>query len=446
MSVRIRLTLLNMLVFTLALGIFGAMVRVQIETKLLEGVDRQLYRERTNRPGRRQSEGFTLAELRENFVKFRAGDAQIPAWPFYLTTGVNALDGVSVVQDSEGLKTCIATGKPTFTTIKGFRYCTHKTKTSSGPDIYIQRSESLEQVHAEIKRLTRTLFTLTPIALLLAGAGGMFLTGRALAPVRQITQAAARIEVDDLSERLPARGKDEFAKLAQTFNGMLGRLEAAFDRQKRFVADASHELKTPLTVIKANSSLALADPDLTPDYRETLVEIDRAADRTGRIVQDLLLLARTDHGQLPLQETERPLEQLFIEAIQEASRLHPKGARLLVEVGKESIWGDAHLLHRVLLNLLDNALRHTPTEGEVRVSARPNGFVVTDTGEGIAPEHLAHLGERFYRVDSARARTGGGTGLGLAISRSIVAAHGGTIQVESEPGKGTTVTVTLARP
>lgn len=444
MSVRVRLTLLNVLVFALALGIFGAMVRVQVQTKLLQSLDYQLHHERTGRANRRPDKGYTLTELRERFAEAKSYDPEAPTWPFFLATGVNALDGVTPLADPEGLAKCVATGSPYWNTVKDRRYCTIKTKTSSGPDVYLQRSESLAPMNSEINRLTRTLLTMIPIALLIAGGAGMFLTGRALAPVRDVTAAAARIGVEDLSERLPVRGKDEFGRLEETFNGMLGRLEAAFERQKRFVADASHELKTPLTVIKANSSLALADPDLSPDYRETLVEIDRAADRTSRLVQDLLLLARTDHAQLPLKENEIGAATLFSAAISEARKLYPDGAAVRQEVSQECFWGDSHLLHRLLLNLLDNALRHTSKEGTVTLSAQPCGFTVTDTGEGISAEHLAHLGERFYRVDSARARTGGGTGLGLAISRAIVEAHGGTLEIESEVGKGTTARVTLA--
>ncbi|WP_309707897.1 ATP-binding protein [Armatimonas sp.] len=444
MSVRLRLTLLNMLVFALALGVFGAMVRVQVQTKLMDSIDYQLHHERTGRTGRRPSNGFTLEELRDKFVEARSYDAEMPTWTFYLATGANALDGITPLLDTDDFRQCVETGKPVWNTRGDKRIATFKTKTSGGPDIYAQRSESLAPMNSELSRLNRTMMTMIPIALLIAGAGGMFLTGRALAPVRQITEAAARIGVEDLSERMPVRGKDEFARLSQTFNGMLGRLEASFDRQKRFVADASHELKTPLTVIKANSSLALADPDLTPDYRETLVEIDRAADRTSRIVQDLLLLARTDHAQLSLKESEVSLANLFAEVVSEAKKLHPEGAFIDLQVAQESVWGDSHLLHRLLLNVLDNALRHTPADGKVRVVAQPSGFMVVDTGEGVSPEHLAHLGERFYRVDSARARRGGGTGLGLAISRAIAEAHGGTLALESEQGKGTTVHVTLA--
>lgn len=446
MSVRLRLTLLNVIVFALALGIFGGMVRALVEHNLIAGVDRQLKRERPGRPARRSNnEGTTLAELQESFAWFRMTvDPEGPVWPFYLANGFNAFDDLTLPGDPAALKRCVATGTPLLTTFKGSRYYTEKINTKSGPEVYRQRSESLETVYGEVGRLTKTLLMMTPIALLIAGFGGMFLTGRALAPVRAVTEAAARIGAEDLSERLPVRGKDEFARLSSTFNGMLERLEAAFDRQKRFVSDASHELKTPLTVIKANTSLALAEPDLPADYRETLVEVDRAADRTVRIVQDLLVLARTEKGPLPLQEGEISLAALCRDVVHEAQRLHPNGPAVTIQVRNETLWGDRHQLHRLLLNLLDNALRYTPTQGSVTISPIPNGFVVTDTGEGIEAEHLPHLGERFYRVDAARARKDGGTGLGLAISRAIAQAHGGTLQIASERGKGTRVTVQLA--
>jgi signal transduction histidine kinase len=456
MSVRVRLTLLNMLVFALALGIFGAMVRVQVEHTLSEGVNWQLTRRSKRvvpRDGKFSLAAFETIRLRwveHNEKKKDQKDQKVIEtepfrYPFYDIHGKNLLQPELVAFDPSALDNVHLNKAPYFSTVGNNRlYTVVLTSVETGEPIYYQISESLIPMNSELNRLTRTLLTMIPIALLIAGGGGMFLTGRALAPIREVTAAAGRIGVEDLSERLPVRGKDEFAKLEETFNGMLERLESAFERQKRFVADASHELKTPLTVIKANSSLALADPDLAPDYRETLVEIDQAADRTSRLVQDLLLLARTDHGQLPLKENEVVASKLFAGALAEARKLHPEAAAITLEVGNECFWGDAHLLHRLLLNLLDNALRHTPKTGGVTLTAHASGFVVRDTGEGVSEEHLGHLGERFYRVDSARARTGGGTGLGLAISRAIAEAHGGKLELQSELGRGTTVRVTLA--
>jgi heavy metal sensor kinase len=455
MSIRVRLTLLNMLVFALALGIFGVIVRFQVKHTTGEVVNAQLRR-RAKRVVMHDGK-FSLAMFadyrarwlgrygKEKLPKQQTRDTESFVYPFYDIHGRNLLEPELSVYDPAALDKVQLGKGPHISTVGNRRlYTVVLVAEETGEPIYCQLAESLIPIQEENARFTRTMLTMIPIALLVAGGVGMFLTGRALAPVREITDAAARIGVEDLSERLPVQGKDEFARLEETFNGMLGRLEAAFERQKRFVADASHELKTPLTVIKANSSLALADPDLTPDYRETLVEIDRAADRTSRLVQDLLMLARTDHEQLPLKENEVAVETLFEGVVSEAQKLHPSGAQIVLVHGKECFWADSYLLHRLLLNLLDNALRHTPKDGTVTLTALPQGFSVSDTGEGVSPEHLAHLGERFYRVDSARARTGGGTGLGLAISRAIAEAHGGKLEIQSEVGRGTTVRVTLA--
>jgi signal transduction histidine kinase len=314
----------------------------------------------------------------------------------------------------------------------------------------------------------RTLLLLLPLALVVAGLGGLFLTNRALQPVRDVTQAAAQIGAEDLSRRLQVTGKDELAELSRTFNGMIarlehafgglehanaelaeayGKLERAYQEQRRFTGDASHELRTPLTRIKGSTSLALCGPHDADSYREALVVADEAADAMARIVQDLLLLARSDAGQLPVRLQPLPIE----EAIQRSllSLASQPGAPIRIEIppGKYRVVGDLDHLARLFTNLLENALRHTPANGSIIVAARPAGdrleVSVADTGEGIPAEHLPHVCERFYRVDAARSGARGGTGLGLAICQSIVQAHGGALSIRSQPGFGTTVTVTL---
>jgi signal transduction histidine kinase len=253
-----------------------------------------------------------------------------------------------------------------------------------------------------------------------------------------------------LSERLPVpvknAHKDEMGQLSLTFNAMLERLETAFNQQKRFVADASHELRSPLTVIKTSAELGMTDPNLPPDAKSLFARIDRAADRTNRLVQNLLLLARGDGQGLNVNATTFPTTTLFENAIEEAKARRPESAKIIVQSGlNHTLYGDAALLHQVVVNLLDNALRHTPKEGSTTIAAIENGFTVTDTGVGIPAEHLSHLGERFYRVDASRARSEGGTGLGLAICQSILEAHHGSIAftspVEKAQNAGTCVTV-----
>jgi len=327
----------------------------------------------------------------------------------------------------------------------------------------VQSPHSLTELDRLLENQYRTLFFLIPAALLVAGIGGLFLTNHALRPVSKVTQAAAQIGAEDLSKRLEVTGKDELAELAATFNGMIARLEGAFQsreqayrqlesayqEQRRFTADASHELRTPLARIKGITSLALYGPHCVDEYHDALTIADQAADVMNRIVQDLLLLARSDAGQLSPRFAPVSVERLLHNA---ADRLEGQpGAPIRLELPPEplELRGDVDHLTRLLVNLLENAVRHTPEDGEVLLSARrEDGSVlltVSDNGEGIPAEHLPHLCERFYRVDASRTRADGGTGLGLAICQSIVQAHQGTLSIQSRPGLGTTVEVRLPR-
>ncbi|MEN6357677.1 MAG: ATP-binding protein [Armatimonadota bacterium] len=319
----------------------------------------------------------------------------------------------------------------------------------------VQVAASFAEVQVMLESLTMTLTILVPVALLVAGIGGLFLTSRALKPIRQMGEKAGAISDSDLSQRLPVIGADEFAHLAATINGMLARLDKAFkqlkdafDRERRFTSDASHELRTPLTAIKANTSLALLAERTPEQYREAIANIDASADAMSRLVQDLLLLARSDAGQLARDFQGVDPHDLFDNALAIVRR-SKSDAKVTVDVADSIglIHGDMEHLNRLVINLLENALRHTASDGEITLHAHRREtmveLTVTDTGCGIAPEHLPHLGERFYRVDAARAKKSGGAGLGLAICRSIVEAHSGSISIESSPGSGTCVTVTL---
>ncbi len=287
------------------------------------------------------------------------------------------------------------------------------------------------------------------IALLLAAAGGYFLAGRALAPVDRITRAAERIGAADLSQRLAEPTMDdEFGRLVRAFNGMIERLDQAFQRQRRFTADASHELRTPLAVIRSETEVALGrsrDPQL--DTR-LLNSVREESERLGHLVENLLMLARADAG-TPLTMVPVDVEELVAEVgARIAPRAREREVQLTVMVGRcEPVAGDALRLTQLLLNLLDNALRHTPSGGQVALSLESiaDGAIVrvADSGEGIAAEHLPHLFERFYRADAARGRSEGGTGLGLAICDWIARAHGGRLTVESIPAQGTTVSLWL---
>ncbi|HEY3414820.1 MAG TPA: ATP-binding protein [Armatimonadota bacterium] len=316
-------------------------------------------------------------------------------------------------------------------------------------DRVVQIPTPLDDVDNAMEGVNRALLTLIPVALLWAGLGGALLTGRALAPVRRLTQTAGRISAQDLSERLPVTGTDEFAELSSTFNAMLSRLDESFSEQRRFTADASHELRTPLTIIKANTSLALSGNPSPDDYHQAMDEINRAADTAASLVQNLLVLAHSDAGQLGKEKTALPIREILLGAI--ASTPRGDGPQVNLDAPDVSlcVLGCQDELVRVFANLIENAIRYTPADGTITASAQAERDIVrvtvSDTGSGIPAEHLPHLGERFYRVDPSRTRPSGGSGLGLSICKGIVEAHGGSIAFESAVGQGTKVTVTLPK-
>ena len=286
--------------------------------------------------------------------------------------------------------------------------------------------------------------------LLLAWWGSGRLAQEALAPVEALSHTADTISGQTLSTRLALTAPyTEFQRLARTFNGMLDRLEQVFEGQRRFVADAAHELKTPLTAMKGNFEVSLQRTRSAEEYRETIFSNLAEVDRLTAMTKSLLTLAQFagEHSPLVLQTLAMP--PLVEEVVSELSVLAQEGGiHLQAECQPvPPLIGDASQLKQALINLLDNALRHTPSGGTITVHVGPQNtsikLSVEDTGPGIDAEHLPHLFERFYRVDQARDRQSGGTGLGLAIVKEIVEAHGGHIEAHSQIGKGTIMTMTL---
>lgn len=274
----------------------------------------------------------------------------------------------------------------------------------------VQVGRSLEQHQQQLRRLVLLLVVSGAGGLALAAAGGLWLAGRALRPVRE-----------------------------------------AFIRQRAFVADASHELRTPLTLVRGNAEMLAMSPTakLGNDDREYLEGIVRESEHIERLVADLATLARMDEGRLQLQTEPVNLTDLVHEAGRNA-RLLAGRRPLEIEVNASEpliVAGDAARLRQLLVALLDNAVRYTPDGGRIVIQGRRSGdraeVSVSDTGPGIPPEHLTRVFERFYRADPSRSRSRGGTGLGLAIARGIAEAHGGTLTAESEPGRGSTFTLSL---
>jgi heavy metal sensor kinase len=315
----------------------------------------------------------------------------------------------------------------------------------------LQVARSEEGIDGALEQLRNLLITLVPLALLLAGGVGLFLAGRALDPIDRITRTAAAIGADDLARRLPtevAAIPDEVGRLAATFNRMLDRLENAFERQRQFTADASHELRTPLTLLLARVDVTLARTRAAEEYPNVLRAMRADLTRLQRLVNALLMLARADVGDIQLQREQidlHDLAQQVVGAMQEHAE--ERGVCLMAETQPGVVvHADEARLMQLLVNLVENGILHTPAGGQVSISAvasdRATALLsVRDTGVGIAPEHLSHLFERFYRADPAR--SAGGLGLGLAISRSIAEAHGGSIEVHSRPREGSTFNVRL---
>lgn len=313
----------------------------------------------------------------------------------------------------------------------------------------LQTGASRGDTDEALRFLAFGLFFAAPVMLAVSAIGGYLLAGRALRPVSRITELAGSISANDLRARLNLTlPNDELGQLAQTFDAMLARIEDAFERQRRFTGDAAHELRTPLSLMRSEVDLALARPRSAEEYRESLTEFDRDLERLTGLVGTLLALARSDSGQLQIDRAPVDLcDTIDVIVEQYAESAERSGVSLTSEATSTLVTVDEDLIIQVLVNLVDNALAHTPAGGSITIGCRGSDsetkLWVADTGSGIAAEHQARVFDRFYRVDEGRARVHGGSGLGLSISRAIVEAHGGTISLSSTVGVGTRVEIKI---
>jgi len=306
--------------------------------------------------------------------------------------------------------------------------------------------------------LRQTLWTLgvilamgVPCAIGLAIGGGYLLAGRVLAPIGAMAETARRITAESLTERLPVENpRDEFGQLARVFNDTLSRLEQAFEQLRRFTADASHELRTPLTAIRSVGEVALQRSLSGSGYREVIGSMLEEVDRLTRLVESLLTLTRGESGRIQPTLEIVNLNGLSMSVVEHLRVLaEEKEQSLSFEAGADvSAACDPAILRLGLINVLDNAIKYTPTRGTIRVGVRETSsgeavIEVDDTGLGISVAHHSRIFERFYRVDQGRARESGGTGLGLATARWAVEVNGGRIELESEEGEGSRFRIVL---
>jgi two-component system OmpR family sensor kinase len=310
---------------------------------------------------------------------------------------------------------------------------------------------SLESTDEELESLREIVGYVIPLALVLAGFGGWVLARKGLAPVALMASRARRLGADDLSARLPVLNpRDELGQLAVAFNELLDRLEASLTQQRTFMADASHELRTPITVTRTAAAVALqrAHRDES-EYREALAIVDQQSTRLSRIVEDMFTLARADAGSYPIRSAPMYLDETFEEVVRGARVIAgTRGIAVTLDaVESASFSGDEDLLRRLLTNLLDNAIRHAPEGATVVVTLRRDGdayaLTVTNPGPPIPSDARPHLFERFYRVDPARRPDDGGAGLGLALARWVARVHGGDVTLVASDEKATTFAATL---
>jgi heavy metal sensor kinase len=450
-TIRARLTLWYVGLLMLTLTAFSVLLYISLTRGLQEELDRSLA---------------TEAQRVVNEIEVRGGRI----------VGTQALDlpppgMIAVVYDLSGARVAVndprvtlpalvealrqaGSGQQLFSTVPlaGADWRVLSTPVSLNGSLIgvLQIARSQENIAQAQRQLLTLLAVAVPLLLVLATALGLFLAGRALNPIDRIVRTADRIRGDAVSERIDIDPTpDEVGRLASTLNRMLDRIDATLERQRRFTADASHELRTPLAALSAEIELALERPRTLDEYQQTLRSVADDTARLNGLVRELLTLARVDAGQEILALESVSLDDLGEGVIETLAPLaEQRGVALSCDTAEQvEIVGDQTRLTQLFVNLVDNALKYTPAGGKVTLAIRREGssaiIDVRDTGRGIPDRDVPHVFERFYRVDTGRARSEGGTGLGLAICEWIARAHGGEITVRSAEGKGSTFTVRL---
>ncbi len=454
-SIRTRLTFWYAAVLLLGLALFGVGLWFAVENRLLAGVDNRLAQRvrgvemvlEIEAPNKNRSQLQTeMSEFAREVpdgtlmqVRDAAGNFIIPA------AGAPASIAFRLATQIEP--------QPRYKTVDeaGHPYRILTTRIEDRGQVYdVLVAAPLDDVRYVTGDLRNLLLGAIPIVLLVGCLGGFWLSRRALASVDEITTVAKSISVQNLSRRLtvPQTG-DELARLSITWNEMLERLEGAVKRITQFTADASHELRTPIALIRATADLTLRRQRNNTEYRAALHDIEMEAVRMGRLTEDLLTLARADSAGLEMPLVPVDLNAVVTEVIGKSETLaEAKGIQMTADLRQDKTVAAANesAIRRLLLILIDNALKHTPVGGSVRVSTAEcdDGIALTvqDSGEGIAADSLPHIFERFYRADASRERTGG-AGLGLSIAQTIAQAHGTKIEAESELGAGSTFRLVL---
>lgn len=452
LPIRARLTLWHLLLSGSALVAFGLFQYYRLQDSLMASVDSNLQIASTQALANTDNENGHPAF--QNTDAFAGLSSHLGTEDF----AVRIVAQNGTVLDSFGAANLVpAPGavRAGFATLQGqqtkWRIYSQQITSSTGSGVaWLQAAQSLSRVDQTVAGLRTQLLFGLPVILVLLAAGGVVLADRALRPIDRITRTTQDLSAQDLSQRIDYVGPDdEVGQLARTVDGMLARLQAAFERERRFTADAAHELRTPLTALKGQLQVSLSQKRKGEAYRQTLEAMQKQVDRLIGLSDGLLFLSRADHGQVHANTATVDLSEMIEILFQQTSALaESKELRLTASVEPALlVSGDQDLLIRLVFNLLDNALKYTPAGGHVSLALRRDKdqalVEVSDTGRGIPAVHLPHLFERFYRVDEDRSTRSGGTGLGLSMASEITQLHHGTISVVSAIGTGSTFTVRL---
>lgn len=444
LSIRLQITLWNTIAFAVVLLVFGLAVYGLLRKTHYDQVDRSLQahlRDITDR-----GPGDARGQAQHYFDNLRGYSA-------YITdSSGHVLEHTADLLPADMITVGAADGGQHFdtATLPTRGHVRRLTAPLADTGRTIVLLAELEHVDEELWEVIRALLITTPITLVAAASIAYFLAYKSLSPVDHLRQMTNQITADRLDRRLPvANASDELGLLAQTINSMICRLEHSFSEIRRFTADASHELRTPVSIIRSEAELGLAELKENDRARRRLESIVEECGRLAELTTQLLTLCREEAGLTQLIRTPVSLRTAISDATESIRSLaDAKQQRIVTDLQDElTVLGDAARLHQVFMNLLHNAVKYSPPGGKIRLTLRQNDgqvvFTVADTGIGILPEHLPRIFDRFYQVDTGRSQAEGGAGLGLSIAKSIVEAHGGQIAVTSEVGVGSVFQIAL---
>ena len=459
LPIRLRLTVWYVVVFSLALVAFGTSAWLLVRQRLYADVVRQLQF-RTDSVERfmgAQKPAITLVQMQQELSEEYGTEDQVQWLQIVDQDGVwmfRAQPMMQLAPTTDLPQTLPSRGRSWRARSGRARLLVLERPITVGGHLYtVEGAIETNGIYHTLVGLRNVLLLLAPAMIVIAALGSYWMSRRALSAVDDITAKARSIHETNLDSRLPSRQtNDELQRLSDTLNDMLARIETSFKRTRQFTADASHELRTPMSLIRTEAELTLRKSRSESEYRAALEHIQEESVRTTELIESLLTLARTDSGADTIQLRPVPCLAFLREVADDWKAMFVAAGlefRTSLLDDASMVNADTTLLRRLLVLLLDNARKYTPRGGTVTLAAEADAsrfrISVSDTGIGIEPEHLPKIFDRFYRADKARSRGEGGAGLGLSLAKWIAAQHHAELKVESASGKGSRFSFDLAK-